>query len=443
MPSIINGLFAGRFGISSHGTAIAVVGDNISNASTLGFKASRAEFEDLIAGGQTAGKTVGSGSSIAAVTQIFEQGSLEFTSRPLDLAIDGNGFFVVEDQGSRFYTRAGNFKVDNEGYMVNQNGLRVMGFPAGGSGALEELNVNTISQDSVDTTEVVVSGNVDATSTAITGGTTTSIPGTDADIVGGAGSGVTYSDLNAAAAFSTVVEVFDTLGAQHTLTFFFYKVSSGNWTARGYVNSEDINASATAGRPREIVVSGGTTENSGNINMTFNASGTRTNPPAPGAADMTASITWANGASSSIDISLDPFTQYAANSNILSIVQDGKGVGSVESISIEKNGNIFALLDNGQSASIGTIGLVSFANPEGLTRVGNQLLQQSTDSGEPVIGTPQSGTFGSIQSGAVELSTVDIADQFVKLITLQRGFQANSRIITTINQLLNEIIQLA
>ena len=133
MPSIINGLFAGRSGIASHGTAISVVGDNISNSSTIGFKAARAEFEDLIAGGQTAGRVVGSGSSVSAVSPIFEQGTLELTSRPLDLAIDGNGYFALANGAERFYTRAGNFKIDSAGFVVNPNGLAVLGFPAGGT----------------------------------------------------------------------------------------------------------------------------------------------------------------------------------------------------------------------------------------------------------------------------------------------------------------------
>jgi flagellar hook protein FlgE len=134
---------------------------------------------------------------------------------------------------------------------------------------------------------------------------------------------------------------------------------------------------------------------------------------------------------------------YAAPGNILAITQDGQGIGNVGNFSIESDGTIFALLSNGQNATIGRLGLVNFSNPEGLTRIGGNLLTQSPSSGEPVVGTPETGTFGGISSGSIELSTVDIANEFVKLITLQRGFQANSRIITTINQLLNEIIQLA
>ncbi len=430
MPSIINGLFAGRSGIASHGTAIAVIGDNISNASTVGYKAARAEFEDLVAGGQASGRIVGAGSSVSAINSVFQQGTLEFTSRPLDLAIDGNGFFAVADGAQRFYTRAGNFKVDTAGYIVTQDGKAVLGFPAGGTGALEPLNINTVSQDTVSTTDVSISGNVDAASNTIASGSIPTVPAANS---GSTSTAVSYADLNDAAQFSTVVQSFDSLGAKHSVTFFFFHTGSNQWEVRGYVNSDEVNSGGTpAGYPRLV---------GSPLTLNFSSAGalTTANP------SYTATLPWANGSSAtqSVDFTFSPFTQYSASSNILSITQDGQGIGTVTSIAIDPDGRISALLDNGQSAVIGGIGLVSFANPEGLTRVGGTLLQQSTDSGEPVVGRPESGTFGAIQSGSVELSTVDIASEFVKMITLQRGFQANSRIITTINQLLNDIIQLA
>lgn len=441
MPSIVNGLFSARSGIGSHGAAIAVVGDNISNANTVGYKTTRTEFSDLIAGGQASGRIVGSGSTVSAISTVFEQGTLEFTSRPLDLAIDGNGFFVVADGAQRYYTRAGNFKLDSSGNIVTQNGLNVLGFPANGTGALETLNVNTVSQDNVSTTEVVVAGNVDARADEIA---VASIPA-----VGLAGSGTStgnsYTELNDAAEFSTVVDVFDTLGAAHTITFFFFHTDANEYTVRGYVNSEEVDpGGGTPGEARQITISGGNAA-SGTVTIDFASDGTRSAPPAAGSSDISFVVGWTNGSSATtaIDVSFDPFTQFASSSNIQSITQNGQGIGTVGSVNIEKNGDIFAILSNGQTATIGTIGLVNFSNAEGLTRVGGQLLQQSPSSGEPVVGRPTAGTFGAVSSGSVELSTVDIATEFVKLITLQRGFQANSRIITTINQLLNEIIQLA
>ncbi len=431
MPSIINGLFSGRSGIASHGTAIAVVGDNISNSSTVGYKASRAEFQDLIAGGQTSGKVVGSGSSISAISTIFDQGTLEYTGRSLDMAVDGNGLFVLANGGQRFYTRAGNFVVNEEGSIVDQNGYNVLGFISGGSGALEPLSVNNISQSQVKTTDVSIVGNIDASAKIIA----SAIPGVTAPGVTPV-STTTYAQLNALAEYSTVVDVFDSQGGKHTVTNFFFHTAQNQYTVRSYVNSEEVDTAATppTGVPRQI----------GTATLAFNGDGTRTAPPATGSYDFTAAVPWNNGASaSSIGFSFADFTQYASASNVLSINQDGKGIGTVGSISVETNGDIYALLDNGQAAIIGTVGLVNFANTEGLVRIGSTLLQQSPSSGEPVIGKPEAGTFGSVQSGSLELSTVDIATEFVKLITLQRGFQANSRIITTINQLLNEIIQLA
>lgn len=439
MASIINGLFAGRSGVASHGAALAAIGDNISNSSTIGYKRIRAEFDDLVAGGQTSGKIVGSGSGLAQVTTVYEQGTLEFTGRALDLAIDGNGFFVIADGTERYYSRAGNFQVDPAGFLVNASGKSVLGFPEGGSGTLEPININTISQTTVGTTEVTMAGNVDARE-SVFGGVIPAAPATDA-----VGTTVTYADLNAVAAFTQFVDIYDSQGGQHTITFFFFKTAQNEFTVRGYINSDEVDpgASPSDGYPR-LVTSDGTTSGTDEFVMTFGSDGTRSNAPAVGSSDIQITLPWNNGSGNSvIDVSFDPFTQYATNSNILAITQDGKGVGNITSVSIEKNGEIFANLDNGQTSIIGVVGLVNFASPEGLTRIGGQLLQQSPSSGEPLPGEPSSGTFGEIQSGAVELSTVDIANEFVSLITTQRGFQASARIITTLNQLLNEIIQLA
>ena len=438
MPSIINGLFSSRSGIASHGSAIAVIGDNIANASTIGYKTQRAEFEDLIAGGQASGQVTGSGSSVSAVNSVFQQGTLEFTSRPLDLAIDGNGFFAVAQGDQRFYSRAGNFKVNEAGFIVNQNGLAVLGFPDGGSGSLEPLNINTVSQSSVATENVSITGNLDSGQGIASAGQLAVFSGVPAP--GSNSTATSFADLTEIArtvGYSTTFDVFDSLGAKHTLTSFFVHTGSNQWRSFTYAQSNEVETGGTpVGYPRLVGSSTGTL-------MSFSGAGARTNAPATGSQDVTLNIAWNNGASASaIDVTFAPFTQYSAGSNILSISQDGQGIGTVTSVSISPDGEISALLDNGQTASIGVIGLVNFSNPEGLTRVGNQLLQQSNDSGEPVVGRPRTGTFGSISSGSVELSTVDIASEFVKLITLQRGFQANSRIITTINGLLNDIIQL-
>lgn len=430
MPSIIDGLFAGRAGIQSHGTAISVLADNIANANTVGYKASRPDFTDLLAGaaGGAGAITVGSGSQLNSVTQIFNQGTFEFTGRGLDLAVDGNGFFVVEDQGgtgARYYSRAGNFSVDPDGNLLNQNGFNVMGFATGGGGGLTALNVNQRSSTSVNTNTITVSGNLDASQPII---------------AAPAAQPTTYTALSGAN-FSTFVDVFDTLGGSHTLTTYFFHTAANNWTAQTYVDGGDIDV-GTAGVPVLM----------GSVNLVFNSSGSKTTPPIASAQDYFASMTashlpvahWANGsADSNIAINLEPFTQFSSASNISSISQDGTGGGSVVSFSVENDGSLIAQLDNGQTSTIGTIALSTFANVEGMKRVGDSLYKESTTSGEPVIGSPGAGTFGQIAAGSLELSTSDIASDFIKLISFQRGFQGSSRVITSINDLLNEIINLA
>ncbi len=433
MPSIINGLFAGRAGIASHGSAISVAGDNISNASTTGFKANRAEFESLIAGDGVLGRQFGSGSSISQVATLFDQGTLEFTGRPLDLGISGNGYFVLAKDEERFYSRAGNFKIDSSGFIVNPNGLAVLGFPSNGSGALEPLNINSIEQNAIKTTSVTIAGNVNASANII-----------DAGIIPDPGVAVpptvTYANINQYAEYSTVVDAFDSLGDRHSVSIFFFHTGVNEYTVRAYTNNEDVDPIPTppavgkTGYPRLV----------GESTITFGGDGRRNPFPVSGIPDFTANIAWSNGADpSTIGVTFLPLTQFSSQSNILSISQDGSGVGSVQSVSVGGDGKITALLSNGQQSSLGQLAMASFSNQEGLARMSGNIFTSSTASGAAVIGRPQTGVLGSVKSGTLELSTVDIASEFVKIITLQRGFQASSRIITTINQLLNDIIQMA
>jgi len=432
VPSIINGLFSGRSGIQSHGAAIAVLADNIANSNTTGYKTSRADFADLLAGNLSGGggnTAVGSGSDVRQITQIFTQGTFEFTGRGLDLAVDGNGFFIVQDPSTntRFYTRAGNFSVDADGNLLNQNGLLVQGFPIGGTGGLESLNINTLTNESAETSNVNITGNLDA---SVSDFAAAPLPGVGVP---------TYQDLADDSVFSTFVDVFDSLGAKHTVSLYFFKPgAAGTWDVAAYVDGSEVTeAGATAGVPYQIGRStladgdGLQFDSSGALNIAtseFDALG----------------VTWSNGAADSdLNFSFNPFTQFASPSTVSSITQDGAGAGSVIAFNVATDGTLVALLDNGQTSDIGQIGLANFANQEGLRRVGGSLFLNSPDSGEPVVGTPNVGQFGAIESGALELSTADIASDFIKLISLQRGFQGSSRIITNIDDLLSEIVNLA
>jgi flagellar hook protein FlgE len=444
MPSILNGLFSGRAGLQSHGLAISVVGDNLSNASTIGFKSSRTEFQDLVSAGQPAGKTVGSGTQVGNIVPIQEQGTLEFTGRSLDVAIEGSGYFIARAGDGNVYSRAGNFQVDEDGFLVTQQGDSVLGFRHNGTGGLESLNVSSVLQENVASTEVGIEGNLDAQPLPVAiSGTVNGTP-LAANVVGGtttpAATDPTFSDLNDEAEFSTVVGIYDSLGQEHNVSLYFFRESSTapQYTVRAYAQSEDVDPSVVyAGRPRQL---GGGTPAVNEVQLSFNSDGTMSTT-----SDriFNLNIPWNNGSTSQVvDIDLSGFSQFASPSSISSVTQDGQGVGSVTSLNIGVNGEIFAVLDTARTASIGTLALANFFNPEGLRRIGENYLQESNDSGEPIVGVPDTGRFGTIQSGSLELSTVDIANEFVKLVTLQRAFQANSRMVTTVNGLLNDIIQL-
>ncbi len=440
MPSISDGLFAGRAGIQSHGTAISVLADNIANQNTVGFKQSRADFVDLLAGtiggGGGAGST-GSGSSVVGITPNLKQGSFEFTGRGLDAGIDGNGLFIVNDPNTnqRFYTRAGNFQVDPSGNLLDQNGFGVLGFPANGAGGLEALNVNIQATGDVDSGNVTITGNLDATSEL------RPTPGFVNAVDGTAVAGQTFATLGAQANFQTSVDVFDSIGASHTVTLFYYHSTLGDasvpqnsvWTVQAVVDGSEVTG-GTAGQPFQI----------GSQTIEFGSNGLRTAPPIAPAADFTATPAWSSGAAAgAINFTLAPYTQFASPSNVGSIAQDGTGSGSVVGFNFSDDGTLSAQLDNGEVATIGTVALAIFANTEGLARLGNSLFAETSDAGEAVIGQPDTGTFGRLESGALELSNADIAADFIKLISLQRGFQGSSRVITNIDDLLNEIINLA
>jgi len=442
MPSILNGLFSGRAGLQSHGQAISVVGDNLSNASTVGFKASRTEFQDLVSAGQAANRTVGSGTQVGNIVPIQEQGTLEFTSRSLDVAIEGSGFFIVKSKEGNVYSRAGNFRVDQDGKLVTQQGDSVMGFKNNGTGGLEELNVASVLQENVSTAKVALNGNLDAKPLPVVISPTINATPTAAAVSAGtrtpAAGDPKFSDLNAEAEFSTVVGVFDSLGQEHNVNLYFYREEStgSQYTVRAYAQSDDVDPTVVyPGRPRQLT---GTLASEAQLSFTSDGTLSATSAKA-----LSVTVPWNNGSTAqTLDIDLSGFTQFAAPSSISSVTQDGQGVGSVTSLNIGTNGEIFAVLDTARTATIGKLAMANFFNPEGLRRIGDNYLQQSNDSGEPIVGTPETGRFGTLQSGSLELSTVDIANEFVRLVTLQRAFQANSRIITTVNSLLNDIIQL-
>jgi len=303
------------------------------------------------------------------------------------------------------------------------------------------LNVASIQQENIETTRVGLEGNLDASPTPVPISLAVNNTPTAAAVAGGAPTAATdptFSDLNAEAEFSTVVGVFDSLGKEHNINVYFYRTSATapQYTVRAYGESQDIDPTLVySGRPRQLTGALAT-----EAKLSFDSAGALT-PTSQ--TSLTLDIPWNNGSAvQTFGIDLSKFTQFAASSAISAVTQDGQGVGSVTSLNIGSDGKIFAVLDTAITTTIGTLGMANFFNPEGLRRVGQNYLQQSNESGEPIIGTPNTGRFGTVQSGSLELSTVDIANEFIKLVTLQRAFQANSKMVTTVNSLLQDIIQL-
>jgi flagellar hook protein FlgE len=424
VAGLIDGLLAGRAGIESFGTAISVLADNISNSGTVGDKQSRADFADVLAQEASLSQQVGAGSQVISTTPIFTQGTFESTGRGLDVAIDGNGFFVLNDaagSGATSYSRAGNFSIDKQGYLVDQNGFRVMGVSsAAGAGGLVPFNVNSVASSAVQTSSVSISGNLDASS----------------PIAAAPGGSPSFQTLAAAAQGETTIDVQDSLGFSHTVTTFFFHTGTGQWQANSYVDAGEVNIGpgGTPGTP-------GTPAPIGSATLTFGPNGARVTPVP--STDFTATPPWSNGSSpGNIKFSFQNFSQVASPFGISGLSQDGRASGNVVQFTFDQSGVLSAQLDNGQSVSLGTLALATFSDPERLQRLGHSLYSASSESGEPVTGRPGTGSLGKIQSGSLEDSTSDLAGDFVKLIGYQRGYQGSSRVITTINDLQNEILNI-
>lgn len=409
-------------GLRAANSDLAVTGNNIANASTTGFKESRTQFGDVYANSilGTGARTPGSGVLVSSIAQQFAQGNVNITNNSLDLAINGNGFFIVSDQGSPQYTRAGTFQLDNDGYIVNSSSAKLQGFsanPAGQilSGALTDLRIQTSDISPSATTGVDWRLNLDSTST---------VPAT---AVFDTADPTSYN-------WSTAATAYDSLGNPHTLTSYYVKtanvVAGGGteWTVRTDLdNSGTTNVLGTI-RFDTAGALAGVTPTAG----AFTATPTLTDTwPAPGGA-----------AAMSFDLDFAGTTQFGTDSTVNALSQDGYAPGRLSGINIDQSGVVFARYSNGQALTLGQVALANFSNPQGLSPVGNTAWVESFDSGQPVVGSPQSGARGSVQAGALEDSNVDISSQLVNLILAQRNYQANAKTIETDNAVTQTIINL-
>lgn len=415
--SITNSMYIGVSGLDAHGDAISVVGDNIANASTIGYKAQRAEFADLL-GGQLGAQRLGGGVRLAGTDTLFNQGALQQTGAPLDLAIRGKGFFAVkgshDGQNATFLTRDGRFHLDSDGYVTNTSGLRLQGYQIDASGtravAPGDLPIGARQSPPVATTKSTIAVQLDANATA------PAAPWNLADPVNTSN-------------YATSQTVYDSLGNTHHVDLYFRKNGTG-W---------DVHAvSDVGGTPTEIATG----------SLSFNSSGllnTQTMTPVP--------VTWPPSTTpQSIAFSFgDPLTgggtgagstSTAGASAVLSTTADGRAAGSLTDIQVTSDGKIRGSFDNGDTIDLAQVALADVPNEQGLVRSGDGLFSASTASGQPLMDAAATGGRGAISEGALEASNVDLGNELVTLIAYQRAFQANAKTVTTADEMMTDVTNL-
>jgi flagellar hook protein FlgE len=393
-------------GLAANNTALDVVGNNLANLNTTGFKADAIQFKDVL--GETSGSTeIGAGVATSGTSKEFTQGSIEPTAGALDAAIEGNGVFVLKNSsGSTLYTRAGSFKFDGTGTLVTSTGEKVQGWTAVNGVLNDNGNIGDISstaiasQPPVATTQMTLTANLDASAADGT-------------------------------VFSTPLQVFDSLGVSHVLTYTFTKTGSNAWTYDVSIPGEDI----TGGTP-------GTPKSLANGTLKFDSAGNLTTPlpAAPvnvktttglvsGATDL--NTTWSLYAPDGTSL----VTQFAQTSAASATSQDGIQAAQLTGIQLGDNGTLMATFSSGKQIAIAQVALAAIGNPDSLVSVGNNNFQVGTNTLTPTVGLPNTGNRGNILGGSLESSNVDLAKEFTNLIIYQRGYQANAKVITTQDQI--------
>jgi flagellar hook protein FlgE len=396
-------------GLNAASSDLGVTANNISNVNTNGFKMSRAQFSEVFAvGTQSVGSSAsGSGVRLASVAQQFTQGNIDFTDNALDLAIGGEGFFVLNDGGARLYSRAGAFSVDRDGYVVNPQGHRLQAYPFAGDGLFNtgtpaDLQLSTGASPPQATSSAAFGLNLPADAPAPAN------PVFDA---------TDPSSFN----HTTSVTVYDSLGAAHTATVYFAKDAAVNtWNTHVQIDGTAV------GTPTQI-----TFGDDGSLQTP--AGGLISLPgftPGNGAADITMGIDFGTA------------TQFGNAFGVNSLSQDGFTTGRLTGISVDEEGIVFARFTNGQSSSLGKLALANFVNPQGLQQLGDTTWGESFSSGDALLGEAGTASFGNVQSGALEASNVDLTAQLVQMITAQRNFQANAQMISTADAITQTVINI-
>jgi len=397
-------------GLSAASSNLDVIGNNIANSATAGFKSSTISFADMFAG-----SNVGMGTKVAAVIQNFNDGTTTTTSRGLDVALSGNGFFRMTDtSGAVYYSRNGQFTLDANRNLVNTQGLSVTGYPATGTPPTIQTGANPVAL-SVPTTQMSARATTTATQVANLNSTSTALDDTKFDA----------SNVDTYNAKSTVT-VYDSQGNDHALDLYYVKTADNTWS----VHAID----STTGK------------SAGDFTAGFDASGNMTSlGGTAGATSVNLSIDGSNGAAAAQTISLSMVGSLQQNTGATTFgnpTQDGYAPGDLTSYAINDDGTITGTYSNQKTQLLGQVVLASFSNPEGLKSEGDNVWSATSSSGQAAIGLANTGTYGSLTAGALEASNVDMSQELVNMIVAQRNYQANAQTIKTQDQILNTLVNL-
>jgi len=398
------GFSQGLSGLNASSQALDVVGNNIANSQTVGFKSGSVAFADVFAGSQ-----VGMGVQVAGVNQNFSDGVLGAGSSALDMGIQGNGFFrMVTEAGRVFYSRNGQFETDQNGYIVNNQGMRLTGYMATGTppsiqqgSPVGEIQIPTGQMPARASDAGSVSGNLDSGNEVVQ---KTPFDPKDGD---------TYS-------YSTQVNAYDSLGNEHAINVYYVKTADNKWTAYS------VDSTAPAATP-------------GQVNLEFDTSGKLVTNPA----DLNVQgVSYQGGAALNFDLDLSGLSQQASENTMDSPSTTGYPPGLMNGYSVGDNGQIVASYSNGQQQLLGQVVLSSFTNPGGLQSAGNNCWSETPESGQPAIGIADTGNLGSLQGNMLEASNVDLSKEMVNMIVYQRNYQSNSQTIKTQSELLQTLVNL-
>ncbi|MDE2342863.1 MAG: flagellar hook protein FlgE [Betaproteobacteria bacterium] len=422
-------------GLDASTSQLDAIGNNIANANTVGFKASTTQFADVFAASLNGSGTnqTGIGTKVSAITQNFAQGNVTASNNSLDMAINGEGFFRMSQNGSISFSRDGQFQLDKNGYLTNAQGLQVTGYQADVNGNIVAatpvpLNIPTANLSPSATANATVGLNLDATSTTPTGTTFNPLDPT------------TFNN-------STSLTIYDSLGNSHIATLYFSKDSTVNTAIPSTAN-------ATASWSTYLTVDGNTvpavtppTAPTPIGSLGFTSSGALVYPTAASplkTGQIQVTVPLSNGATSSQKITLDfsSTSQYGAPFGVNQLSQDGFTSGQLSGFSTSPDGVIQGRYSNGQSKNLGQIVLANFTAPQGLEPLGNGQWAETTASGSALVGAPSTGNLGVIQAGAVESSNVDLTTELVDMITAQRDYQANAQAIKTEDQIQQTLVNL-